>query len=129
VTLDDAIDWARDLDDSATADELSAGIQKIGALVPDLDIGFQESNEIGGSLVTLNADVLGDRATPAPRSMTSTPLGMTWKHRSRRARTANPPGAGAKISGASRVSAGKIPTLSRHEHALSRCNRRALATE
>lgn len=60
VTIDDGIEWARELDDTATADELSDGINRIGELVPDLDIWFADNNEIGGALITLNADVLGD---------------------------------------------------------------------
>lgn len=61
VTIDDGIEWARGLDDTASADELSEGIDKIGALVPDLDIWFADNNEIGRALITLDIDVMGDR--------------------------------------------------------------------
>ena len=60
VTIDDGIEWARGLDDSVNADELSEGINAIGDLVPDLDIWFADNNEIGGALIGLNADVLND---------------------------------------------------------------------
>jgi ABC-type transport system substrate-binding protein len=59
-TIDDGIIWARGLDNSVGADELSAGINAIGDLVPDLDIWFADNNEIGGALISLNADVLSD---------------------------------------------------------------------
>lgn len=58
VSLDDGIAWARGLDESASAIELSAGIRKIGDLVPEQDIWFDTSNRIGAELVSLNADVL-----------------------------------------------------------------------
>lgn len=62
TTIDDGINWARGLDSNATADELSEGIQKIGDLVPDLDLWFQDNNEIGRGLISLNIDVLDDPA-------------------------------------------------------------------
>lgn len=58
VSLADGIAWARGLDESASATELSAGIRKIGDLVPEQDIWFETSNTIGTELVSLNADVL-----------------------------------------------------------------------
>jgi len=59
-TAEDGIEWARALDSSVTAAELSKGIQAIGDLVPDEDIWFASNNEIGGELISLNADVLAD---------------------------------------------------------------------
>lgn len=58
VSMADGIAWARGLDESASATELSAGIRKIGDLVPEQDIWFETSNTIGTELVSLNADVL-----------------------------------------------------------------------
>lgn len=58
--IDDGIAWARSLDSTVSASELSQGINRIGDLVPDLDIWFADSNEIGSELIHLNAAVLGD---------------------------------------------------------------------
>jgi hypothetical protein len=60
VTIDDGIEWARGLDDAATATELSQGIGAIGDLVPGEDIWFQTNNEIGQDLIGLNLDVLNN---------------------------------------------------------------------
>lgn len=60
ATIDDGIEWARGLDDSTTSTELSTGIQAIGHLVPEQDIWFDDSNDIGGDLISLNADVLAN---------------------------------------------------------------------
>jgi hypothetical protein len=62
VTMDDAIAWARGVDDTVSADELSAGIQALGDLVPEEDIWFATNNEIGMALIELNADVQSDPA-------------------------------------------------------------------
>lgn len=59
-TIDDGIAWARSLDSTATAAELSAGIDRIGDLVPDLDIWFATNNKIGVALIELNTEVLED---------------------------------------------------------------------
>lgn len=61
-TIDDGIAWARSLDDTATADELSEGLNQISGLVPELDIWFQANNEIGRDLISLNVDVLANPA-------------------------------------------------------------------
>lgn len=58
TTIDDGVEWARGLDTSVTATELSKGIIRIGEFVPDLDIWFQTSNELSQNLISLNADVL-----------------------------------------------------------------------
>lgn len=60
VTIDDGIAWARGLDESASSTELSAGIRKLGELVPDQDIWFETSNTIGADLISLNAEVLAN---------------------------------------------------------------------
>ncbi|MCT1395687.1 hypothetical protein M4D51_08100 [Microbacterium sp. p3-SID338] len=57
VTIDDGIIWARGLSDSTSADELSLGITTIGELVPQQDLWFEDSNEIGRNLIALNAEV------------------------------------------------------------------------
>lgn len=62
-TIDDGIAWARALDGTATADELSEGITRLSRIIPDLDIWFQDNNAIGSDLINLNADVLSDPAT------------------------------------------------------------------
>ena len=59
-TMDDGIAWARGLTSDVSAEELSAGINAVGDLVPEQDIWFQDNNEIGGALITLNSDVLAD---------------------------------------------------------------------
>lgn len=59
-TIDDGITWAHGLDKTVTSSELSKGINKIGDLVPDLDIWFETKNKIGQSIVKLNAAVLAD---------------------------------------------------------------------
>lgn len=59
-TIDDGIAWARGLDDTATAAEISEGLRQISGLVPDLDIWFEANNDIGGALIKLNADVLAN---------------------------------------------------------------------
>lgn len=59
-TIDDGIAWARSLDETATANEISEGLNRISGLVPELDIWFEANNEIGRELITLNADVLAD---------------------------------------------------------------------
>ena len=56
-SIDDAIAWARGLDDSVTADELSTGIFRIEDLLTDLHIWFG-NNEVSGALNKLNAEVL-----------------------------------------------------------------------
>lgn len=60
VTIDDGITWARGLGDWATATELSNGINKIGALVPEQDIWFATSNQIGSDLISLNLAIQED---------------------------------------------------------------------
>ena len=65
--IDDGIAWARNLDSSVSAQELSTGINKIGDLVPDLDIWFARNNEIGASLIQLNALVLADPTNAASK--------------------------------------------------------------
>ncbi len=60
MTIEDGVTWARNLDPSASAAEISAGIDKLGDLVPKLDIWFARSNEIGGALIQLNSLVLAD---------------------------------------------------------------------
>lgn len=59
-TIDDGIAWARALDESVPATELSNGIQKLGELVPEQDIWFEANNTIGADLISLNAEVLAD---------------------------------------------------------------------
>lgn len=61
TTIDQGIEWARGLDGSVTATELSKGIIRIGEFVPDLDIWFQTSNELSQNLISLNADVLANQ--------------------------------------------------------------------
>lgn len=58
ATIEDGIAWARSLDESTSASELSAGIRKIGDMVPEQDLWFEDNNEIGGDLIALNAEVL-----------------------------------------------------------------------
>jgi len=60
VDIDDGIAWARSLDDSVSARELTDGIDTIGALVPDLDLWFQDNNKIGQGLIALGLDVRDD---------------------------------------------------------------------
>ncbi len=60
TTIEDGIEWAQSLDDDTTADELSAGIARIGDLVIGLDISSEESNEISSALLTLSAEVDSD---------------------------------------------------------------------
>jgi hypothetical protein len=57
-TIDDGIAWARGLDKSVSATELSHGINAIGDLVPKLDIWFATNNKIGQALIKLNLEVL-----------------------------------------------------------------------
>ncbi|VXC31295.1 V-type ATP synthase subunit I [Microbacterium sp. 8M] len=57
-TIDDGIAWARGLDKSVSATELSRGINAIGDLVPKLDIWFATNNKIGQALIKLNLEVL-----------------------------------------------------------------------
>jgi hypothetical protein len=64
-TIDEGIEWARNLPDDVPAQELSAGINAIGELVPDLDIWFATSNEIGRALIQLNAEVLEEPSAAA----------------------------------------------------------------
>jgi hypothetical protein len=59
-TTDEGIAWARSIDDTVSADELGAGIRAIGDLLPGLDIWFQDSNQIGQALTSLNAAVLAE---------------------------------------------------------------------
>lgn len=59
-TIDEGIAWAQDLDDETSAEELSAGIAKIGDLVIALDIPAEERNEIGSALLTLDSQVDSD---------------------------------------------------------------------
>lgn len=59
-TIDDGIAWARALDESVPATELSNGIQKVGELVPEQDIWFEANNTIGADLISLNVEVLAD---------------------------------------------------------------------
>ena len=56
-TIDEGIAWARDLDEEASVDELSAGIAKIGELVIALDIPDEERDKIGSALLTLDSEV------------------------------------------------------------------------
>ena len=63
TTIDDGIAWARAIDKTITATELSHGINKIGDLVPTLDIGFRANNKIGQELIKLNAEVLNNPDT------------------------------------------------------------------
>lgn len=67
VTLDDGIAWARGLGDWATATELGNGIDKIGALVPEQDIWFATSNQIGRDLITLNLAIQEDPENAATK--------------------------------------------------------------
>lgn len=60
TTIDDGIAWARSLGPSVTAEEMQAGVAKIAALMPDLDIWFEDNNRIGQALITLSADILSD---------------------------------------------------------------------
>ena len=59
-SMDSGIAWARGLDDSAGAEELSAGITEIGDYFVDEDVWFQTNNEIGQDLLALKVDVLND---------------------------------------------------------------------
>jgi len=60
ASTEDGIEWARNLDSSATSMELSTGIGAISDLVPTEKIWFQTNNELGHSLIRLNAEVLED---------------------------------------------------------------------
>lgn len=62
-TINEGIAWARSLDESVSAKDLSIGIQAIGDLVPGEDIWFERNNEIGSALIGLNNDVLNAPAT------------------------------------------------------------------
>ena len=62
VTIDDGLTWARSLDGTETAAEVSQGLQKIGELVPTLGLFAADNNAIGQDLITLNNDVLGGPA-------------------------------------------------------------------
>jgi len=57
ATMDEGIAWARALDDSVTADELSLGIDRITGHLLDEEIDFETSNEIGQALMQLDAAV------------------------------------------------------------------------
>ncbi|MET0830340.1 MAG: hypothetical protein ABWY26_12510, partial [Microbacterium sp.] len=53
ATIDEGIAWARGLDDDTTAEELSAGISRIGDLVISSDIASEEGNAISSALLEL----------------------------------------------------------------------------
>lgn len=59
-TIDDGIAWARGLDKTVSATELSHGINTISDLIPDLDIWFATNNKIQQGLTKLNTQVLAD---------------------------------------------------------------------
>ena len=52
-SMQEGIAWARALDDTAPADELSLGIERITDHLLDEEIEFETSNEIGQSLMAL----------------------------------------------------------------------------
>ena len=52
-SMGEGIAWARALDDTAPADELSLGIERITDHLLDEEIEFETSNEIGQSLMAL----------------------------------------------------------------------------
>jgi len=56
-SMESGIAWARGIDASATADELSLGIGQIGDYFVDEDVWSATNNEIGGALITLNSKV------------------------------------------------------------------------
>jgi len=56
----DAIAWARALDNSATATELSEGIDKLGTYFAAEEVWFQTHNSLGQDLISLNADIVGN---------------------------------------------------------------------
>ncbi|MEH6782188.1 MAG: hypothetical protein V7618_11575 [Rhodoglobus sp.] len=60
VDIDDGIVWARGLDDSVSTLEMTERIDTIGALLLDLDLWFQDSNEIGQGLFALGLDIRDD---------------------------------------------------------------------
>ncbi|MCU1419846.1 MAG: hypothetical protein JWR57_1015 [Mycetocola sp.] len=57
-TMQEGFVWARSLDSTVDAGELSAGIGAIGDLVPNEEIWFATNNEIGQALVRLRNEVL-----------------------------------------------------------------------
>jgi len=52
-SMQEGIAWARALDDTAAADELSLGIERITDHLLDEEIEFETSNELGQSLMAL----------------------------------------------------------------------------
>jgi len=56
-SMEEGIAWARALDDTAAADELSLGIERITDHLLDEEIEFETSNEIGQSLMALQGAV------------------------------------------------------------------------
>jgi hypothetical protein len=62
-SMDSAIDWARGLDSSASADEISIGISQIGDYFLNEEVWFATNNEIGGALLSLNAKVQSGQGT------------------------------------------------------------------
>jgi hypothetical protein len=56
-TLDDANAWADSLTGTASTEEMSEGLGRIGELVPSDEIWFETSNELGQDIISLNSDL------------------------------------------------------------------------
>jgi hypothetical protein len=56
-SMEEGILWARTLDDTAAADELSVGVDRIIDHLLDEEIEFETSNEIGQALIALQTEV------------------------------------------------------------------------
>jgi hypothetical protein len=56
-SMDEGIAWARALDDSVTAEQLSSGIDRITGHLLDEEIDFETSNEIGQALMALDGEI------------------------------------------------------------------------